>query len=179
MTTTAADVVDFWRDAGPERWFKKDESFDAGFRSRFLAAHEAAARGEHDDWQATADGALALLVLLDQFPRNSFRNTARMFATDARARGVARTAIVAGLDRQVDAALRAFFYLPFMHSEELADQEWSVALNRPLGDQSLRFAILHLEIIQKFGRFPHRNPLLGRDTTPQEQRYLDEGGFAG
>lgn len=179
LAATAADVVAFWRDAGPARWFRKDAAFDAAFRARFLAAHEAASRGERGEWADSADGALALLILLDQFPRNSFRDTARMFATDAQAREVARAAIEAGFDAQVEPALRAFFYLPLMHSELLADQDRSVQLNRPLADESLRFAVMHRDIIEKFGRFPHRNAVLGRATTPDEQRFLDHGGFAG
>ncbi|MBI2770969.1 MAG: DUF924 family protein [Burkholderiales bacterium] len=179
LTATAADVLAFWREAGPGRWFRKDDAFDESFRARFLAAHEAAARGELDAWGGSDDGALALLILLDQFPRNAFRQSARMFATDAKAREVARAAISAGFDTQADAALRAFFYLPFMHSELLADQDRSVELNRPLGDESLRYAVMHRDIIEKFGRFPHRNAVLGRATTPDEQRFLDQGGFSG
>lgn len=172
-------MIAFWQDAGPSRWFKKDEAFDREFRERFIAAHEAAARGELDAWQSGAEGALALCILLDQFPRNAFRGTARMFATDAKAREVARGAVDAGLDAQVDEALRQFFYLPFMHSERLQDQELCVALTSRLGEDSLRYARMHRDIIARFGRFPHRNPVLGRATTPQEQAFLDAGGFSG
>jgi uncharacterized protein (DUF924 family) len=174
-----ADVVGFWRDAGPKRWFRKDAAFDEQFRNHFLTAHEAAARGELDDWAGDAQGALALLILLDQFPRNAFRGTPRMFESDAKAREIARQALRDGFDALVDAGLRNFFYLPFMHSEQLADQDLAVELTRPLGDEPLRYAIMHRGIIEKFGRFPHRNALLGRATTPQEQRFLDDGGFAG
>ena len=176
---SAHDVATFWREAGPQRWFAKDEAFDAEFKSRFEAAHHAAATGALDAWAADAEGALALLVLLDQFPRNAWRNSAHMFATDGKARAVARAAIDAGLDRQVDDALRSFFYLPFMHSESLEDQERSVALNAALDANTQRFAVLHRDIIARFGRFPHRNKALGRDITPAEQKFLDEGGFAG
>ncbi|KQU91119.1 hypothetical protein ASC78_19275 [Variovorax sp. Root318D1] len=175
----ARDIVSFWRNAGPERWFAKNDAFDAEFRARFLAAHEAAARGELDHWAKEPEGALALLVLLDQFPRNTFRGHARAFATDLKARAVAREAIEAGLDFQIDEALRRFFYLPFMHSELLADQERSVELNAALDANTQRFAVLHRDIVARFGRFPHRNALLGRATTAEEQRFLDEGGFAG
>jgi uncharacterized protein (DUF924 family) len=174
-----ADVVGFWRAAGPGRWFRKDETFDAEFRQRFLAAHEAAARGELDTWTRDAQGALALLILLDQFPRNAFRGTARMFDTDAKARAVARGAVAEGFDKAVEEPLRNFFYLPFMHSEHLPDQDRAVELTRALGDDPHKFALIHREIIERFGRFPHRNPLLGRTTTPEEQRFLDEGGFKG
>jgi uncharacterized protein (DUF924 family) len=176
---TAGDVLSFWREAGPKRWFRKDEAFDADFRSRFQHCHEAAMRGELDGWAADAQGALALLILLDQFPRNAFRGTARMFESDAKARTIAGVAIAAGFDATVEADLRNFFYLPFMHSENLADQDRAVELTRALGDDPLRYAILHRDIIARFGRFPHRNAVLGRATTPEEQRFLDDGGFAG
>jgi len=172
-------VVKFWQDAGMERWFHKDDAFDDEFRRRCLTAHEAAAAGTLAPWAASATGALALLILLDQFPRNAFRGTPRMFATDDQARGVAEAAIGQGFDLSVDAPLRLFFYLPFMHSERLADQQRSVALNEPLGGPSLAAARTHLDIIARFGRFPHRNAVLGRVTTTEEQRFLDEGGFAG
>jgi uncharacterized protein (DUF924 family) len=172
-------VVRFWRNAGPARWFTKSGAFDRQFRDRFLALHEAAARGEHHGWASHPEGALALLILLDQFPRNAFRGTARMYATDAQAREVARQAVEAGLDAQVDASLRLFFCLPFAHSEDPQDQRLSVALNRRLGQPWLEHALGHAEIIDRFGRFPHRNPLLGRPMTAEEQRFLNEGGFAG
>ncbi len=175
-----ADVVGFWRDAGPKRWFAKDDAFDADFRQRFLAAHEAAASGALDAWESTAEGALALLILLDQFPRNAFRGSARMFATDDRALAVAGRAVDAGVDAATEPALRPFLYMPFMHSEALSDQDRCVALAAGLpGGDTLRFAELHRDIIVRFGRFPHRNAVLGRATTAQEQRFLDEGGFAG
>jgi uncharacterized protein (DUF924 family) len=178
LGVNAADVLAFWREAGPSRWFRKDEAFDDEFRTRFLHAHEAAARGELDHWASDAEGALALLILLDQFPRNAFRGGARMFATDAKARDVALRAIDSGFDNKV-ADLRNFFYMPLMHSEQLADQDRCVELSRTLGDDTLRYARMHQDIIERFGRFPHRNAVLGRATTPQEQRFLDDGGFAG
>lgn len=175
-------MLDFWTAAGPRRWFKKDAGFDADFRARFLEAHNAAARGEYDaDAAASADGALAVVLLLDQFPRNAFRDSARSFATDGQALDIAAQAIARGYDRQVAAALRPFFYMPFMHSEVLADQQRCVELfgyQPPEGD-NLRFAILHRDVIERFGRFPHRNALLGRSTTEAEQAFLDSGGFAG
>lgn len=119
----ARAVVAFWQSAGPNLWFAKDAAFDARFRDRFLATHEAAARGELAGWARIADGALALVILLDQFPRNAFRGTARMYATDGHARLVADAAIKAGHDRAVDGELAKFFYLPFGHSEDLDDQE--------------------------------------------------------
>jgi uncharacterized protein (DUF924 family) len=179
MTVFPEHVLEFWREAGPSRWFRKDDAFDADFRARFLAAHEAAARGDLDSWARSADGALALLILLDQFPRNAFRGSARMFESDAKARGVARAAIDAGFDNDFEPELRNFFYLPLMHSEDLADQDRAVELARGLGGEPLRFALMHRGIIEKFGRFPHRNEMLGRTTTPEEQKFLADGGFAG
>lgn len=177
-STNPATVLAFWREAGPSRWFRKDESFDRDFRDRFLAAHESAARGELDAWAAMPDGALALCILLDQFPRNAFRGSARMFATDAKARAIADVAIDAGFDGAVDDDLRAFLYMALMHSEDLSDQERCVELTRDLPDNH-RFAILHRDIIARFGRFPHRNEVLGRESTPEEIAFLEGGGFAG
>ena len=177
--STASDVVAFWREAGPDRWFVKDNAFDQRFRTHGLALHEAAVRGALSSWTATAEGALALVLLLDQFPRNCFRGTARMFATDVLARSVASAAIDAGHDQAVEPELRLFFYLPFEHAENLDDQDRAVALITPLGERNLTFAEEHRAIIRRFGRFPHRNAVLGRKTTPEEQRFLDEGGFAG
>lgn len=175
----ARTVVEFWRAAGPSLWFAKDEAFDKRFRDRFLAHYEAAARGEFVGWAGSADGALALVILLDQFPRNAFRGTARMYATDGHARLVAEAAIKAGHDRTVDHELAKFFYLPFAHSEQLADQERSVTLTRRLGEPDLSHAREHRDIISRFGRFPHRNPILGRKMTPEEMRFLENGGFRG
>jgi uncharacterized protein (DUF924 family) len=175
----ALTVVDFWRAAGPARWFAKDAEFDRRFRERFLSLHEAAARGELTGWLATPNGALALLLLLDQFPRNAFRGTPRMYASDAMAREAAAAALAAGHDRAVESELQLFFYLPFGHSENLAHQERSVALNRRLGERDLSHAQRHRDIVRRFGRFPHRNPILGRTMTPAEQQFLAAGGFAG
>lgn len=177
--TTAEDVVDFWREAGPSRWFRKDGVFDSAFRDRFLIAHEAAARGELDGWVATPGGAIALCILLDQFPRNAFRESARMFASDAKAREIARTALSRESDKQVDGELRQFLVMPFMHSEDLADQELCVRLAKDLPADTLRYAVQHMDIIERFGRFPHRNAVLARATTVEEQCFSDEGGFSG
>src|SRR5947207_5870342 len=117
------DVLAFWRAAGPEKWFEPDDAFDAEIREKFLATYEAAAQGRLDDWQETPDGTLALLILLDQFPRNLFRGGARAFATDAKARDIAERAIARGTDRRFGSPERRFFYLPLMHSENFADQE--------------------------------------------------------
>jgi uncharacterized protein (DUF924 family) len=177
---TAADVVAFWREAGPKRWFEKDFAFDQDIRERFLATHEDAADGKLTAWERSAEGALALLILLDQFPRNMFRGDARAFATDPLARAVAAGALIRGFDAQVEPAMRSFFYLPFVHSEDMADQDRSVAFYKAADDtDGLKWAELHADIIRRFGRFPHRNQVLGRSTTPEEQAFLDSGGFGG
>jgi uncharacterized protein (DUF924 family) len=173
------EVLRFWQEAGPASWFKRDEGFDARFRERFLATHEQAAAGVLDHWLSTAEGALALVLLLDQFPRNAFRGTDRMYATDAKARAAADLAIRSGFDRTVPEELRPFFYLPFMHSEQLEDLERCVTLNEQMGGESLRYARHHRDIVARFGRFPHRNAILGRPGTAEEDRFLQEGGFGG
>jgi len=172
-------VVQFWRDAGPARWFRHDDAFDADFRHRFLAAHEAAVRGELAAWGDTPEGALALVLLLDQFPRNAFRGTPRMYASDALARDAANAALAVEHDVQVEPALQPFFYMPFMHSEDLADLDRCITLMQPMGGDHLRYAQHHRDIVARFGRFPHRNALLGRPSTQEEQRFLAEGGFSG
>jgi uncharacterized protein (DUF924 family) len=180
MAATADGIVSFWRAAGPDRWFNKNANFDEEIRQRFLETYEAAAAGQLTDWEQSAQGALALLILLDQFPRNMFRGEARAFATDPLARAVAASAIVRGFDSQVPTEMRGFFYLPFQHSEDLADQERGIAFYKAIGDlENLKWAELHADIIRRFGRFPHRNSVLGRTTTPEEQAFLDGGGFAG
>jgi uncharacterized protein (DUF924 family) len=173
-------VLAFWRSAGEDRWFHKDTAFDDDVRARFIHTYEAAAAGKLAGWDATAEGALALTIVLDQFPRNMFRGSARTYATDPLARAVAARALDRGFDREMANADRQFFYLPFEHSEAPADQERACALCAATGDADLlKWAQLHADIIRRFGRFPHRNVLLGRATTPEEQAFLDGGGFAG
>lgn len=177
---SAGDVLTFWRNAGPDKWFEKDDAFDAAIGDGFLATYEAAAVGQFHDWERTAEGALALLIVLDQFPRNMFRGSARSFAADPLARDIADRAMAKRFDHSVEHELRIFFYLPLMHSERLDDQERCVDLCRALGDEeNLKYAEIHADIIRRFGRFPHRNPVLGRDTTPDEKAYLEGGGFGG
>lgn len=177
--TKPKDVVDFWMGAGPKAWFARDAAFDEDLRTRFEAAHHAAARGELADWEDSAEGVLALLILLDQIPRNIFRKSPHAFATDPLARQIARRAIERDFDRQTDPGARSFFYLPFEHSEDLSDQDFSVDLctERASAD-TLKWAKVHRDVIARFGRFPHRNAVLGRTTTAEEQAFLDDGGFS-
>lgn len=180
MPAIPNDILGFWRSAGPSKWFKPARAFDEAIRLKFEPVHHAAARGEYDGWAGTAEGALALLVLLDQFPRNLFRGSAHAYATDGKARAVARKAVEAGFHLVVEPELRQFFLLPFEHSEDLADQEFAIAVASEFGDaELLKWARIHHDIIARFGRFPHRNPCLGRETTAPEQEFLDEGGFGG
>ncbi len=179
---SASEIIAFWREAGPDKWYRKDDAFDAAIRIRFLAAHEQAASGALWNWEETAEGALALLILLDQFPRNLFRGSAHAFATDAAAHNVADRAIARGFDQQTEGPLKQFFYLPMMHAESLADQERCLAAFEQLGagfEDNVKYAHVHLDIIKRFGRFPHRNPVLGRISSAQEQVFLHSGGFAG
>ncbi|OKO86026.1 hypothetical protein AC629_17565 [Bradyrhizobium sp. NAS80.1] len=175
-----AGILAFWREAGRERWYKHSEAFDAEVRRRFLALWQKAVASDLASWEASDEGALALVIVLDQFPRNMFRDTPEAFASDALARDVARRAIDRGADQRVDPVLLEFLYVPFMHSEHLSDQLHCVALfqNSP-NTENLKYAREHADIIRRFGRFPHRNRLLGRDTTEEEQAFLDSGGFAG
>lgn len=171
-----ADVVAFWRDAGPGKWFARDDGFDARFRARFLDAHWAASRRGLEHWMDDAEGALALLLLLDQLPRNCFRGSGHAYATDPLARHYATRAIAAGLDARVEPALRVFVYLPFEHSEDVADQARSMELMRTLDADYMKYATAHRDVVARFGRFPHRNRELGRTSTPEEQAWLDAGG---
>jgi uncharacterized protein (DUF924 family) len=174
------DVIAFWSEAGPKQWYMKDEAFDREIGARFSAMHAQAAQGELDHWAETPEGALALLLLLDQFSRNLHRGSPDAFAQDAAARRIATGAIEAGFDNRTEPLLRQFFYLPFMHSEGIADQERCVALCHSLPDPgTLPYAREHERIIRRFGRFPHRNQVLSRHTSPAERTFLESGGFAG
>ncbi len=173
----AAAVVAFWRAAGMGKWFGGGTAFDDECRMRLLDAHFAAARRECEHWMDDAEGALALVLLLDQIPRNVFRGSGHAFATDPLARHYATRAIDAGFDAQVDPALRFFFYMPFEHDEGMAGQERALELFTALGDANLLgYARAHRDVIARFGRFPHRNAALGRINTPEEQAWLDAGG---
>ena len=169
------DVLAFWF-SDPARWWRKDPTFDAEISDRFLALHDSLDRGEREDWLETARGTLAYVIVLDQLSRNMFRGTARMFASDARARATAQRAIDRGDDRALSKTERTFLYMPFMHREDVADQDRCVALFASAAPDQLRFAEQHRDIIRRFGRFPHRNALLGRESTPEEQEFLKQPG---
>jgi uncharacterized protein (DUF924 family) len=180
VTAIPNDVLGFWRSAGPEKWYAKSQAFDSAIRLKFEPVHHAAARGAYDAWAKTPEGALALLLLLDQFPRNLYRDSGHAFATDPKARAIARHAADAGFHLEVEPPLRQFFVLPFEHSEDLADQDFALAMATELGDADvLKWVKIHRDIVVRFGRFPHRNRCLGRTTTPGEQAFLDDNGFAG
>ncbi len=180
MTAMPQDILAFWTQAGPQKWFAHSDAFDEVVRLKFEPTHHRAARGEYDAWALTPEGSLALVLVLDQFPRNLYRGSAHAFATDPKARSVARAAIEAGHDKTVDLALRNFFYLPFEHSEDLADQDFGLAMCAEAGDEeALKWAKVHRAIIARFHRFPHRNACLGRQPTRDEQVFLQEGGFSG
>ena len=177
---TPAEILTFWRDAGHDRWYSRDDAFDAEVRRRYLDVWRKAAAGVLSSWETTDDGALALTIVLDQFPRNMFRDDAQSYASDALAREVAGRAIARGADRRIEPALLEFLYMPFMHSEHLGDQLRCVELFRSTANaENLGYAEKHADIIRRFGRFPHRNRILGRETTPEEQAFLDAGGFSG
>lgn len=176
----ALRVLAFWWGAGPEAWFRADPDFDGRVRSELGHLHEEAAAGRLDALAEDAAGALALLILLDQVPRNIFRGTPRAFSTDAQARAVARAALARGYPDAYPPLARSFFYLPFEHSEDMADQALAVELYRMLGEREHYFyALVHMDAIRRFGRFPHRNAILGRSSTREEEAYLASGGFRG
>lgn len=175
---TPTSIIDFWTEAGPARWYAKDDRFDYIFRERCKAAHWNAAARRLDDWMETPPGALALMILLDQYPRNCFRGTAHQFATDSLALSLAKDAVARAYLSEFEPDLRQFLLLPYMHSEALADQDALLPLCAEMPD-TLRFAHIHRDIIVQFGRFPHRNACLGRETSAQETAFLESGGFSG
>ena len=185
MPSEAEEVLDFWfgREGEPgygefrEAWFRKDPEFDREIRDRFETLHEEAAAGKLDDWKQEARSCLALVIVLDQFPRNMFRGDPRSYATDRKAQETAEHAVERAFDRELPEFQRTFLYMPFMHSENLEHQRRSVELFRALGgSDSAWYAVRHMEIIERFGRFPHRNEVLGRRTTPEEAEFLTQPG---
>jgi uncharacterized protein (DUF924 family) len=186
---TVQSLLDFWFGApgSPEHdrprkiWFKTDAAFDAELRKRFLADQTAAAAGRYDSWTTAPDSCLALILLLDQLPRNLYRGTPMAFASDEQARQAAHHAVAQGFDKTMPDVRRCFLYLPFEHSENLADQDISVTLFAALpsnadNDKTLDYARRHRAIIARFGRFPHRNAILGRPSTAEEEAFLREPG---
>lgn len=177
-------VIDCWLRHGPEAWFSSNAALDAEIAADYADLHFQASCRALSNWQETPEGTLALLLLLDQFPRNLFRGSGHSYATDPLARATARRALAKGFDMEVEPILRPFFYLPFEHSEDLEEQQFGISLFEKHRDETddaepLKWAVLHLELIERFGRFPHRNAALGRETTPGEQAYLDADGFKG
>lgn len=173
-----ASVLTFWfTESQPRQWFAKDAAFDDEIARRFAGLHARAAARELSDWETHADGALALVVVLDQFSRNLFRDAPQAFAQDFQALGIAKRAIERGFDQEVDETRRSFFYLPFEHSEDLSEQERSIALFDALGNKGLlEWAQKHKIIIERFGRFPHRNKVLSRVSNDEELAFLTQDG---
>ncbi|MFW6028347.1 MAG: DUF924 family protein, partial [bacterium] len=174
------DVVTFWLAQSEKVWFSADPAFDAEVLSRFAELVERAKSGALDHWADSPEGALALVILLDQMTRNIYRDSPDMYAADGKALDVAKRAIARGFDLELPKDKRRWLYMPFMHSEDLGDQERSIGLFEASElSESLPFAVEHADIIRRFGRFPHRNALLGRQTTPEEAAFLADGGFSG
>ena len=169
------DIIDFWfSEDSRKRWFNSTPEFDRLLSERYLETWEQARRGQLDHWMQSAEGCLALVIVLDQFPLNMFRNSAQSYATEARSREVARQAIENKFDQALDADRKAFLYMPFMHSENLEDQELALELFAQPGlEANLRFARHHHAIVARYGRFPHRNAALGRSSTDAEIEYLN------
>jgi uncharacterized protein (DUF924 family) len=186
----ATAVLDFWFAAGTpdadrprKAWWTRDDAMDADIRNRFGALHARAVRHDLENWRAEPQTSLALVIVLDQFSRNLGRGSPAAFAADPYARDIAKAAIESGFDAVLPPIRRQFFYLPLMHSEDLSDQDRCVTLYEALTDlpeqaNSLKFALRHREIIARFGRFPHRNDVLGRTTTPDEAAFLKEPNSA-
>ena len=171
------DIINFWLQAGPQIWFKKDDAFDQSVKEKFQTLPDQIIEGQYDHWQTNPNGMLASVIALDQFPRNIHRDTARAFAYDEAARKYAKTAIDQQWDQQVRGELKAFFYLPFMHSEDINDQQYCQDIYNKAGDEDWAdYARRHMELIEKYGRFPHRNAILGRKSTPEELAYLNTEG---
>ena len=176
MRDTRQEILHFWfKETEPVQWFQKNSDFDQLIRDRFLVPYKMAKEGLSDDWQYEADGCLALCILLDQFPRNMFRDTPQAFESDEKALRVAKFCIKQGFDQVLSPVKRRFIYLPFEHSEDIAEQEKSlkyfesIKKDDPMGYE---YAVRHYDVIKEFGRFPHRNAVLGRPNTDAEEEYL-------
>ena len=176
---TASDVLDFWfSDDAEALWFRSTEKFDREITHKFESLWRQGRDGQLSPWEQTPEGSLALVILLDQLPLNMFRDQLQSFATEQASRDIAHRAIENGFDEQLDDRQKRFLYMPFMHSEGLSDQDRSVALLEAAGmTESLRWAKHHRNIVARFGRFPHRNQILGRENTCEELEWLESGGF--
>jgi len=180
MHATPEDVLDFWIEIGPQKWWKRDEAVDSKIRDHFEETHHDAANGKLDHWLKKPDSALALVIVLDQFSRNLNRNSALAFAQDTRCAHLVHGIMAETLDARMRNDLRSFCYLPLMHAENIHDQERCIEEMKKLDlKQNVEAAEEHADIIRRFGRFPHRNKVLGRATTADEQAFLDGGGFKG
>jgi uncharacterized protein (DUF924 family) len=176
MKPAPDDVLNYWAyEVGQDKWFREDFALDSAIRERFLGAYEQAARGDLKDWEETPEGMLALMLLLDQFPRRMFRGTSRAFETDEMALELARSAIIKHFDDRIDRQYKLIFYLPFLDSESIGDQRLALFYirERTREDEWLSLAERHFDIVQRFGRFPQRNPILGREPTPEEIEFLN------
>ncbi len=174
------EVLDFWFSAGSKKWFVKDDTFDGLICKQFLTLHRHASGGHIDHWPTSAQGTLALIIVLDQFSRNLHRASPLAYATDKKALGLSRTAIEKQQDIEFPIGVRQWIYMPFMHAEDIAMQERSIELFETIDDPAnMKAAITHRDIIRQFSRFPHRNEVLGRTSTAQELKFLAEGGFSG
>jgi len=177
MRLKPEDIIEFWRQAGENAWFEKDDAFDKQIKDKFGHLPDAIKAGEYEGWQGTPEGMLALILSLDQFPRNMYRGSAQAFAYDECAKNFAKTTIANQWDEAIKKPIKQFLYLPFMHSEDLDDQYFCVELYNKLNDQNgADFARKHIDVIEKFGRFPHRNKSLGRESTKQELAFINTPG---
>jgi uncharacterized protein (DUF924 family) len=180
MKDTKEEILYFWfEETQPAQWFQKNDAFDQQILERFLVSYEMAEDGLCDGWNSDADGCLALCILLDQFPRNMFRGMPRSFKTDGKALLIAKHTVAKGFDQVLPPMQRRFVYLPYEHSESLSDQKKSLELFETMQSEdpmSYDYALRHYEVIERFGRFPHRNVILGRDNTPEEEEYLAQDG---
>ncbi len=175
---TPEEIIEFWFDEiDPKNWFRKDDSFDQMLRERFLLTRESAARAELYGWRHSAEGRLAEIIVLDQFSRNLYRNSGEAFAGDPLALALAQEAVASGYDAALPQDKRTFLYMPYMHSESLIIHEVAVKLFTDLGrEENLKYEIMHKEIIERFGRYPHRNEVLGRVSTVEEIEFLKQPG---
>jgi uncharacterized protein (DUF924 family) len=174
MTNRIHELLNFWfKEHGPSDWYAQNDEFDNLIRSKFLGLHELATSGGLTSWRSSPEGQLAEIIILDQFSRNLFRGRAEAFAWDELALSLAKQAVGEGADQKLSKQMRAFFYLPYMHSETLEDHNEAMKLFKALGqEENLKFEMLHRDIIQRFGRYPYRNGVLGRTSTPEEKAFL-------